>query len=410
MRIVLPLLVAVSLFFHLFNLTQPPQAVFDEAHFATYASTYAEGRPHFDIHPPLGKIFYSLPLFLAGGDSPRDAEFVKLERDDSSGELLFSVSTGRYGEFPYFNLRLLSALVGVLLVAVVYFFIKAVSGSELAAALGAFFIVFENALLLESRFILLNGLYLTLGFLALTLFFKDKSRSVLAGVIWGLALSVKLVAVVFLAPVIVYVLLKDKKILGFLVSAAVTFLLIFIFANGLFVPAGERLAFYQSLGLPFAERQWSSSFWGQNFQAAVVELNVSLSGYTGGVRHHPDQSDWYGWPFMVKPIKYSDFGGKIWALIGNPAVWFLAVAAVLLSLIRFRKTSPVLLSGYFFSLAPFIFLSRPTFLYHYFPALIFGISLAAILIAEKLEKKWIVLICSATVLFFLAISPLTFGL
>lgn len=417
-KLILFAILTVSVFLHVFNITKPSEPVFDEKHFVTYAVNYRQNRPILDIHPPLGKILYALPLFFLDSTPVNDFKFINLKKDNLTGNLIFNVFPKDYGKFPFIPLRLVSGLFGVALLLAVYLFIKNFSGSESAALLGALFITFENALLLETRLILLNGMYLTFGFLALAFLFKEKSQPFLAGLIWGLALSVKLVAVVFLGPVIIYSLMKKSSAFAeFLISGSIVFLIIILFMNSLFIAPAERLALYNSLGLPLAEKIWSDTAFGQNLQAAVAELNISLSGYTTGVNPHPDQSKWYQWFLMIKPVNYAESEDKMLALVGNPVVWFLSLAAILWSIFKFKKNYLVLVGGYFFSLLPFIFVDRPAFLYHYFPALIFGISLAAILISEKLDhlsslekKRWLIGLSSVVILFFIIISPLTLGL
>lgn len=420
MRSLIFLILGISFFFHIFNLNQPNQPVFDEAHFVTYAVAYANHQPHFDIHPPLGKVIYSLPLFFLNKQSYANAQFIILNKDPSTNHLNSKVILKDYQNFPYIILRLINVFFGLALILAVYLFIKTVSGNTLAALLGSFFIAFENAILLETRLILLNGMYIVLGFLALTSFLKEDKQSIslgkqfLAGSIWGLALSVKLVAIVFLGPVIIYSLIKRRNFWIFFISGLSILFLGWFFINILLVNSSEWWNFYNSL-IPLI-RQSSSSFL-RSLQVFFVNLNISLSGYTSNVAPHPDQSQWYQWPFMIKPIKY--LGDKI-MLISNPVVWFLALAGIVYGLIKITKLKKerlILLSGYVFSLVPFIFIERPKFLYHYFPALIFGISLTSIFIAEHLEsltpparKKWLAILVGSVILAFIIISPFTFGL
>ena len=137
-------LIAAATALRLVNLGYPAQPVFDEAHFATYASDYAVGRPFFDIHPPLGKLLYALPL-LAASPEARDIEFVRF--GNQAGERFTTISTNRvlYDAFPYISLRLLSVLFGALLIVAVYAFLTALSGSPVVGLLGAVFVALDSA-------------------------------------------------------------------------------------------------------------------------------------------------------------------------------------------------------------------------------------------------------------------------
>jgi dolichyl-phosphate-mannose--protein O-mannosyl transferase len=417
-RLTFSIILLLTLFLHFFRINLPAKPVFDEVYFATFAANYAKNEPHFDVHPPLGKIIYSFPL-LFQKDKLADAPFIVKEK--VGREFMTTHLADSFGGFPYLNLRFLSAIFGVLLAVSIYFFIKNLTGNKTAALLGMFFVAFENALLLETQLILLNGMYLALGFLALALLFREKPVPLVAGILWGLALSVKLIAAVFLGPAVIYFLVKnkhlrDRRLLIFLTTGFGIFFLILFFINGVFVAPIERLNYYHPLDMPYAEQVAFQSYLGQTFQSFLVELNISLSGYMFDVGFHPFSSQWFQWPFMLKPMNYDFSGGKILTLIGNPAVWFLGTVAIFLAILKFRKY-PILLGGYIFSLIPFMFVQRVTFLYHYFPALIFAITLAAAIIAEKIEpldakekRKWLFIIIGTVIFFFFVVSPFTFAL
>ncbi|PIR06126.1 hypothetical protein COV54_03240 [Candidatus Jorgensenbacteria bacterium CG11_big_fil_rev_8_21_14_0_20_38_23] len=439
------IIVLISLGFHLFNLSEPDKPVADELFFSTFSADYRLARQHLDIHPPLGKLLFSLPLFFVSQDKIQNFQPLT-EFKNPQGHLDIHINDQPFGSFPYLNLRLLSAFFGVLLVLLMYFFLKILSGKESVALLGAFFMAWENSLLLQSRLILLDGFYLVFGLLALILFFKNKSRPLLAGLIWGLALSVKLTAAVFLGPIILAVLLtereEEKKILRqgasvFFTVGVITILAIELLGNNLFISPEKQLAFYETLGSP-------SFFWIKSFASHLgpfkniflaitvssFQILNSFSGYTSGGGSNLQQSAWYGWPLMLKPMVY--FSEKIGdstikiTSFGNPIIWVMVTTAVISSFFLAKKYLSaksrykdfwILFGGYWLSLLPLAFVFRPTFLYHYLPALIFGIGLASWLIIEHFqnesvrERKWkMILIIVMVILGFLTVLPFTFGL
>lgn len=134
---------------------------------------------------------------------------------------------------------------------------------------------------------------------------------------------------------------------------------------------------------------------------------------------------------------------KILMLAGNPVVWLSGTAAVfaglfslLRTVIRDRKTfahAPVmegaegrpfaiLMGGYAFALLPyFTIVRRDTFLYHYFPGLLFAIGLLAWFVARWLkldnvsaltrrQRFWLFCIAIFVIAGFLAVAPITYGL
>ena len=439
-------LLAASLLLHAVAIERPEAPVFDEVHFATYASAYASDRAFIDIHPPLGKVLFALPLVL-DPSMIQDREFISFMRNKYNGTFLFSVPGEGYASFPYVALRLVSVLFGLLLILAVYALLTALTGNETTALLAAFLITLENALLLDTRGIFLNGMYLTLGFFALAAAVGKHSRPIFGGILFGLALSVKLVAIVFLGPFIIAVLARDflrrellpsfQRMGHFLAAGAATFALVLLLVNNLLLPLDSRIALYrEAFNYPekspaeverMLDRIPTPLKW---VITSVLEFDISVSGYTGGALPHPRQSTWYEWPFMREPIPYFIGGGlgsdaAMIALVGNPVVWGGSIIIMILGVIFFRKFSDdrltrrafiFLLAGYLTALFPFMLVGRPAFLYHYFPALIFAIGGSSLVIIEYLKRQPVVirrLLASLLVVAvaggFVLASPYTYG-
>lgn len=143
---------------------------------------------------------------------------------------------------------------------------------------------------------------------------------------------------------------------------------------------------------------------------------------------HPFGSTWSQWPFDKKPIYYwyqgptTDSGQKIGKIyfLGNPIIWWLALGAIGLTLVKIlnkkerQEITPfmhVLVLGYFANLLPFIGVKRVAFLYHYLPAIMFAILLLSIYMEKLWQKDKAIF---AAVLIIIAISfailtPLSYG-
>ncbi len=116
---------------------------------------------------------------------------------------------------------------------------------RVAASLGAIFVLFDNAFLLNSRLILIDGMFIFFGVMGLALYFDKRRFAIAGGMIWGLALAVKLTAVVFAGPLIAgYFLARgvaEKKkefvnivrfvIMGLAVLAVIAFIGTFYFST-----------------------------------------------------------------------------------------------------------------------------------------------------------------------------------
>ena len=88
-----------------------------------------------------------------------------------------------YPDEQYVWLRLMPALFGSLLVPLVYLLAHRGSRSQMAAGVAGVFVLFENALLVQSKFILLDSFLLVFGFLSLYLFWQ--STTFFADGRWG---------------------------------------------------------------------------------------------------------------------------------------------------------------------------------------------------------------------------------
>ncbi len=427
-KIILIIILITGAAIRLFNLEYPNKPVFDEVHFASYANDFANQRPYFDIHPPLGKVIYALPL-LGQNEKFSQYQFLKTVQGDEPGKIKNIKPVKSYGDFPYYNLRLISVFFGVLLTLSVFLFVKVLTKENVPALLAALFITFENSIITETRFIFMNGIYLSLGFLALYFLFKEKTKPFIAGVFWGLSLSVKFIAIVFLGPVLIWFLLKKnderrknlKGLISFLIIGFLILFFTFYVLNIVLIPQEKSVKFYQDI---FASKINLNN----EFVLYLFEFTLSLSGYTGGVTSHPWQSNWYTWPLMLKPMPYyiQNFPPKLIGLIGNPVIYYLSFAFFILILIKFKKyflkndkreVFLILLSGYIFSILPFLFIKRPAFLYHYFPALIFLICLISLIINEHLktlktdQKKFLIsALIFSIILGFAIVAPYTYGL
>jgi dolichyl-phosphate-mannose--protein O-mannosyl transferase len=140
---------------------------------------------------------------------------------------------------------------------------------------------------------------------------------------------------------------------------------------------------------------------------------------------HPYSSQWYTWPFMIRPIYYWNDSGdgqqsRIYFL-GNPVIWWASTVAMLYLLMSvfqglYRgirpKLLPALLGGaYLLNMLPFIGISRAMFLYHYMIGLVFAIVALVYLVDRIVNKKRVLMILLiASIVSFVFFAPLTYGL
>ncbi|KAJ2776733.1 hypothetical protein H4R18_005519 [Coemansia javaensis] len=202
----LGLIVVAAAYVRLWRLSSPAQVVFDEVHFGKFAGRYINGTYFFDVHPPLAKMMLAAAGRLAGYDGVFDFKTIGLDYVAAN--------------VPYVGMRLLPALLGLAMVPITYVTLAAMGHAADACALGALLVTFENALLSQSRLILLDAALIfftgaTVMFWAL--FFTQAHRPfgsrwwaylLLTGVNLGNALSCKWVGLFLVATIGVWTL-KD---------------------------------------------------------------------------------------------------------------------------------------------------------------------------------------------------------
>nr|CAG4643018.1 EOG090X015P [Ilyocryptus agilis] len=162
---VLPMLLfAAALATRFYNLDQPNAIVFDELHYGRYAGLYMKQTFFFDSHPPLGKQLLALSGYLAGFQG--DFKFDKIGAPYNSS-------------VPVFAMRSVPALTGSLLIPLVYMIMLELSYSQWTAALAGFLFLFDNALLTQSHYMLMEPilLFFALSGLFCVLKFRSLERS-----------------------------------------------------------------------------------------------------------------------------------------------------------------------------------------------------------------------------------------
>jgi dolichyl-phosphate-mannose-protein mannosyltransferase len=428
------LLVSVGVHFAFFG--HPNETVFDEVHFGKFVSAYYTHEYYFDIHPPGGK------LIIAG--------FAKLF--NFSPEYSFAKIGQPFPDNKYLFLRFLPALAGTLLPIVIFLLACSLGIKQNASFLAGMFVALENAILTQSRYILLDPFLLLFGFTALLLYFYSKSEPsskkrigllVLMSIFAGLSMSIKWTGLSFLAVIGIAELvsiirsrswLEIKKLFIFFFAIPLSvYFLIFLIHFSLLTKSGDGDAFMT----PDFQSSLDGSVYANNPQLQrlntfqkFTELNTRMyTANQGLTATHPYSSKWYTWPFMTRPIYYwnsSSFDNghteRIY-LLGNPFIWYLSTIALFYSILSFfgnklsrDKILYILLGGFAINLLPFIGIGRVMFIYHYLTAYIFAIIMIAYWIAKfkpTNENKQVKIILGLILLagiFFLYFSPLSYGL
>lgn len=400
MRKSLWILIIAGLATHFLFFGHPSQTVFDEVHFGKFVSGYYTGEYYFDIHPPLGK------LLIAG--------FGKIF--DFRPEFSFANIGDEFLDSKYMALRFLPSLAGSFIPAVIFLLALQLGFSRRTAFTAGALMVLENGLLVQTRFILMDGFLILFGFLSLLLYFKKKP--IPAGILAGMAASIKWTGVTFLALILILEAIKlfrAKDIRGILPSAAKLIAIPFI-------------VYFSVFALHFAlltrpgpgDAYMSQGFHDKNIAEKFTELNLEM--YRSNQRltsEHSYSSRWYSWPFMARPIFYWVDGDARIYFLGNPIIWWASTAGILMGFVvllfkRADKTIMFLAGAYLLNLLPFMEIKRVMFLYHYMIAMIFAVLMLAYVIEKIYDdneaKKILIGLVLVSFASFLYFAPLSYGL
>jgi dolichyl-phosphate-mannose--protein O-mannosyl transferase len=411
---------------HFTKLTSPREVVFDETHMGKFVSAYCcTGERIFDVHPPHAKLLIALGSKVGGYD----------------GKFPFDRIGQPYSEnTPVFFLRLVPALSGLLLPIIFFSLLIQLGATVPAALLGGIALVFENAITVETRILVFDGILLCAQ-MATLYFLLPANRAkgfrfywltFYAGACAGLALGTKFTGLAALGVSGVYLVVKAIKrwdraytmlrfrqalVLG--LGAALVYVAGWAIHFALLTRPGPADAFHPTTG----------NFW-HDFQVVHKTMHAANSGLQ---KTHPDGSGPFTWPLMkVAPFYWAGKDATIY-LIGNPIVWWgtsLLFLVLLVNLVLRRVTTLtwqesesrslawLIGVGYVISFAPLIFVKRVLFLYHYLTPLVFSLAFVILwldrsgfVVSSRLHKqrRSYYVVVGLIVAGFLVISPITYG-
>jgi len=378
MKKYLLIILALSIATHFAFFGHPNETVFDEVHFGKFVSGYYTEEYYFDIHPPLGK------MVIAG--------FAKIV--DFKPEYNFTEIGKEFPDNKYLALRLLPTIAGTLLPLIIFLLILELGMSRIAAFAGALLAVFDNALLAQSRLILLDPFLLLFGFTSLLFYFRYYNQSnkkhsnilqssfdrlqsspgvgdaplrekhgqettprknvgmffvfrkwnsnlFLMAVFGGLAISIKWTGLSFIAlPIAIESYGRSRDLLTNLSYDKFVSNILGLTKLASFLLIS--LAIYFSVfALHFAllpnpgsgDAFMKPDFRENNIVRNIRDLNIEM--YKSNQRlsaSHPYSSQWYTWPLMTRPIFYwVKDTARIYSF-GNPIIWWGSAIAVAISI------------------------------------------------------------------------------
>ena len=359
---------------------------FDEIYHGRTALEHLEGMDAYEIsHPPLGKILIGIGIEL-------------------------------FGMTP-FGWRFVGTLLGVLMLPLLYIFIKNLFGKTFVAACGTIVFAFDFMHFVQTRIATID----TYGVLFILLMYYFMYRYLfrpydaplrktlwplfLSGLFFGLGAASKWTVIYGGAGLALLWLLRQVTVLvdgrrrgetaravG-KVAATCGFSVLFF----LVVPAFVYLLSY----IPYAKGEGltpSLALLGNSeFYRLVWENQEFMFTYHSGLdATHAYGSPWWKWVLDLRPIlyylEYFDDGTKsAFGAFGNPLVWWTGIFAMLVmaaKVIRQHdRIALLILIGYLAQLLPWVFITRVAFIYHYFPNVLFIVLAISYLFSDLCQRR-----------------------
>lgn len=358
---------------------------FDEIYHGRTAYEFLNGFTTYETtHPPLGKIFIALGVAI-------------------------------FGMNP-FGWRIMGTLFGIAMLPFLYLFGKRITGNTPIAALACLVYAFDFMHFTQTRiatidvyitFFVIVMYYFMFQYCTMSFYEVPLKRTLLplgaSGISMGLGFACKWtgayagigLAVLFFATL--YIRYKEycyakkypleatngishgdilqkfepytKKTIGFCV--------IFFVIIPVFIYLLSYLPFREHYPTGLLERMWNNQEYMLNYHS---DLNAT----------HPFSSSWQEWPVITRPIWYysniisNASAGNLRegiSAFGNPLVWWIGIPAffymLYLALKKKDRIAVFLVIGYLAQYLPWFFVSRITFIYHYFPSVAFIVFMIA---------------------------------
>ena len=362
------------------------------------------------------------------------------------GKLIIGLGIRAFGLNP-FGWRFMGTLFGVLMLPFLYIFIKNLFGSTAISTCGTLLFAFDFMHFVQTRIATIDtyGVF----FIILMYFFMyryitaprddpymKKRQEVLplflSGLCFGLGAASKWTAIYAGAGLAVIWLLfriargrelvmtghseEHRKELTSNILQCMAFFVV--------IPA---IIYYVSY-YPYGTAKGMSGlnmFFDKDYAKIILDNQVSMLRYHEGVTAtHPYSSRWYQWIVDGRPILYflrscpNNIKSAFAAFLNPLVCWggLLAIFAMGWKTIKFRDGKALfILIGYLAQLVPWMFISRITFEYHYFPCLIFLVlAICHVFNSFRLrDNKWKRKVFGATalcLLLFVAFYPVLTGI
>lgn len=459
------LLLLLSLSVYLTNYASPRAMFWDENYHIASAQKHIDGVMYMEPHPPLGKMLMAASEVLLGANDNLDKSALNKTSYIQGKDLP--------QDFSFVGMRLPSTLLMALSVLFCYGLVRRITGYPLVAFVFSCLLIFDNALVVHSRAVMLEGIQLffvlaTLYYLVRSVTSREAIRLrhyAILGLLVGLVISVKINGAVLLLLMAVLFFVDQwanitawrwlpvvKRLATSVPSAVLPMLAVFFGFFYLHIATGDQLAGSQRYKaspeyLQVIRENRSHTPAGfvigmkdhwrfmAEYADGVPRLNMCKPGENGSLA--------VSWPLGTKSISYrwnkDTYDGQVKVahlyLVANPVVWFSVLLGIVLSIglviSRYVYGNPVkdsrlfgwicVFTGLYVSyMVAVMQIERVMYLYHYLMPLMFGIINLALIFSYLFRRQLetnkrhtrinLVLFLLLTIGVFAYFAPLTYGI
>jgi dolichyl-phosphate-mannose--protein O-mannosyl transferase len=353
--------------------TYMSQTYFDEIYYVRTAEQYLKLQQPFEwTHPPLGKLIMAAGIIVFG-----------------------------YNPLGW---RIMGVAFATLMISLIYILGKELFGTWIGAFSSSFLLTFDFMVFTMGRMSTVDT-YVIFFSLASQLFFLIYVKDVLKNG-WEASVLPLLFAVLFFAlgfstkwlvlygflgqlAILLSIRLREVRKLRDGLSAKIS-----AFLNRPFF----ELYFFLLLAILVYFLTYIPDMLAGRSLVDVLQLQGSMYIYHSTLTAtHPFASSWWTWPLILKPVwlfvSYLPGGiESIIVLMGNPAVWWIGFVFVILAVeeaIRKKNFVCIFITVlFFFQWLPYVFISRITFIYHFYVNVPFLCLATAYFLNKYWSRKW----------------------
>jgi len=342
------------------------------------------------------------------------------------GKAIISASILTFGMTP-FGWRFIGAVFGVVMLLIMFIFLKNMFGKTIVATCGTLLFGFDFMRFVQTRIATIDtyGVF----FILLAYFFmyrhittdpdapfrKSLVPLALSGITFGIGCASKwivvyaglgLAAIYIIRLVLLFKHYQKEEKPGFRLYLTKTLLFSALFFG--VVPVIIYCLSYIPYGIPRGMTIGGGMLWDQEYYKIIWDNQVKMFTYHGRlVAQHPYSSSWWQWILNARPIlyyyDYYDVKRSSFAAFGNPIVWWGGFVAMVVMAVHFIKNRDgkalFILIGYLSQLLPWVIITRVVFIYHYFPCTLFLVLALAHTLNKILERKkgqYLLAVCGYT--------------